>query len=148
MPIKTKTKKRERILLNDCWYALKSNGKPGVLLSRNDGWMTESAFFGMIRSALRLASKFWKPKLRHLEDVCRPYTGSNKRIKKEYQCSTCKNWQVRAKVEVNHKVPCGALVNYDDIKPFCERLFIEYGDGWEVLCLTCHQKETNNQRGV
>ncbi len=143
---KAKAKKKQRILIDGAYYTLKSNGKPGVKLTHNDGWMTESAFFGLIRSALRLASKYWKPKLAALAVRERAYTGTNKRIKREYQCEHCSEWFVRAKIEVNHKVPCGSLTCFEDLPGFCKRLFIEGTEGWEVLCLACHQICTNEER--
>lgn len=142
-----KAAKKKRIQIDGKWYSLKNNGKPGVELTHNDGWLSESAFFGTIRSALRLASKFWKPKIRYLEERSRPYTGKCKKTKKEYQCEQCRKWFVRAKIEVNHVNPCGSLKCFEDLPEFCRKLFIEIDGGWEVLCLTCHQKETNKQRG-
>jgi hypothetical protein len=99
-----------------------------------------------IRSSLRNASKFWKPALAALEAAWRPYTGTNKRIKKEYQCKACKEWMVRAKVEINHIVACGSLKSYDDVLQFLQRLFCESPSDYEILCKECHLKETKLQR--
>ena len=145
---KTTTRKkkavRERVEIDGKWHT-----KRGVHLSRNDGWETESEHMGKIRSALRNASRFWKPATKCLEAASRPYQGPDKRKKKEYQCNSCKKWFIRAKVEVNHKEPCGSLRCYADIPAFLVRLFIENVSGYEVLCKgvgSCHQKETNAQR--
>jgi hypothetical protein len=140
-----KTKKPEVVEINGQFFRVKANGKPGVELTHNANTLTESAFFGLIRSALRRASQFWKPKIIALNAKGREYTGTNKRIKREYQCDTCSKWFVRAKIEVNHKVECGSLRSFEDIPDFCRRLFVEDLGGWEVLCLTCHQLETNKQ---
>lgn len=134
-------KARTRTLKDGKWYSAR-----GVELTRNGGWETESEHMAKIRSALRNVSKFWKPAVAALEAVSRPYTGTNKRIKKEYQCYTCKKWMVRAKVEVNHILPCGTLKCYDDVPLFLTNLFCEYSESYEILCKECHLKETKRQR--
>lgn len=134
-------KARTRTLKDGKWYSAR-----GVELTRNGGWETESEHMAKIRSALRNASKFWKPALAALEAAGRPYTGMNKRIKKEYQCKECKEWMVRAKVEINHIVACGSLKNYDDVILFLQRLFCENASDYEILCKECHLRVTKEQR--
>ena len=146
MKTRAKKKKAEVVEIDGQFYRVKSNGKPGVMLTHNANTLTESAFFGMIRSALRQASKFWKPKLLALARRERAYTGTNKRIKREYQCECCTKWFVRAKIEVNHKIECGSLKRFEDIPEFCKRLFVEDVSLLEVLCLTCHTETTARQK--
>jgi hypothetical protein len=133
---------RKRIQKDGKYYTVR-----GVELTRNDGWWTEAEFWARIRSALRGMSKWWRPKLRHLEDGSRPYKGTNKRIKKEYQCERCKKWFVKAKIEMDHIDEVGSLVCVEDIPGFINRLFIEYGQGWMRLCKPCHLVKTNTKRG-
>jgi len=114
--------------------------------TRNLGTETESGHMGRIRSALRSLSRFWKPALAALNAAHRPYTGTNKRIKHEYQCAACKQWHIRKQVEINHKVPCGTLKCYEDLPGFLNRLFIEDITGYSILCKECHLTETAQQR--
>lgn len=117
-----------------------------VLRTRAGGEWTEAAFFGFLRSNLRLASRKWPPLARlALEQARRPSQSENKRLKWEFQCSTCSQWFPRKEVEVDHLVPCGALTNWDEFKTFAERLFCEV-DGLAVCCETCHQQKTNQTR--
>ncbi len=120
--------------------------KPRVVRTRNLQTETESEHMGKIRSALRRISRFWKPALAALNLVHRPYTGSNKRIKHEYQCGECKDWFQRKLVEINHQVPCGTLKSYADVPGFLERLFCEDVKKYSVLCKECHKIETKEQR--
>jgi hypothetical protein len=120
--------------------------KQRVERTRNLGTETNSEHMGKIRSALRRLSRFWKPALAALKEACRSYTGTNKRMKYEYQCDECKEWKPRKEVQINHKVPCGTLTEYKDVPSFLERLFCEDVSGYNVLCKECHLKETKEQR--
>ncbi len=117
-----------------------------AIKTRNLGTETESGHMGKIRSALRNMSRFWKPALASLESAHRPYQGTNKRAKHEYQCSECNKWHLRKDVQINHIVPCGTLKSYEDVPGFLYRLFIEDVNGYSVLCTTCHKVETAKQR--
>jgi hypothetical protein len=101
------------------------------------GRWTRARYFGFIRSALRLASRKWPPrieaKLAARRRIKRP--GRSKRQKFEYQCSGCKNWFPDKDVEVHHLEPCGTLGSYDDLPEFVRRLFCEV----ESLAVVCHQ---------
>lgn len=119
---------------------------PRVARTRNLNTETESEHMGKIRSALRRLSKFWKPALKALEAVKRPYTGTNKRIKHEYLCAGCGKWFQRKLVHINHITPCGTLKTYEDVPSFLERLFREDDKEYNILCKEdCHKKETKEQ---
>jgi hypothetical protein len=120
--------------------------KPRVARTRNLGTETESEHMGKIRSALRRLSRFWKPALKALEEVKKPYIGPNKRQKHEYECEVCKVCKIRKDVQINHIVPCGTLINYNDVPAFLERLFCEDVSGYNVLCKECHLIETKEQK--
>ena len=62
-----------------------------IIKTRNAGTMSEAAFWGFIRSALRKKSMYWKPIYDCKRNAKREYVGSNKRQKFEYQCNKCKN---------------------------------------------------------
>ena len=107
--------------------------------TRAGGEMTESRFFGFLRSGLRQMSRRWPPLVRHAMVAARRKNQSeNKRLKWEFQCATCKGWRPAKEVEVDHIVPCGSLKTFDDLRGFTERLFCE-SEGLRVLCKTCHQ---------
>lgn len=137
--------KRDRQLINGQWYTKPKRGG-ARLLPHNMGTMTESEFWGMFKSMLRSGTKYWKPKLDYLKSKSRPYKGENKRIKTEYQCEACKRWWVRAKLEVNHKIPVGGIACFEDLGKVAKALYLETLEGWEVLCKPCHLIQTNKQR--
>lgn len=132
---------RKRVEWNGMYFTPR-----GTHLARNNGWQTEAEHMAAIRSALRSASRFWKPAAAALEAASRPYTGTNKRIKKEYQCVMCLSWLVRAKVEINHIMPCGTLKCYEDVVQFLYNLFAEDVSAYEVVCKECHKGITAKQR--
>ena len=106
----------------------------------NSGTMTESMFFGMIRSALRQKSRWWKPIQECKKEAKRAYKGKNKRQKFEYQCNNCKQWFPEKEIDVDHITDCGSLKSFNDIGDFCKRLFVEK-EGLQCLCKTCHLKK-------
>lgn len=116
----------------------------------NNGTMTESGFWGMIRSTLRQKSRWWKPIAEAKKLSRRVYKGKNKRQKWEYQCATCKQWFSDKEIAVDHIEEAGTLKSGDDLKGFIERLFCEV-DGLQVLCNkrkdekeSCHKKKTDS----
>lgn len=114
---------------------------------RNAGTMTESAFWGMIRSTLRRRSMYWKPIALARKRAERKYTGPNKRQKFEYLCSKCESWFPGKEIEVDHLIPAGTLTCASDLEGFVSRLFCEV-DGLRVLCKECHRKITNENKKI
>lgn len=114
--------------------------------TRNGNTWTEAQYFSAIRSALRLKFRYYKPMQEALNKASRPYTGTNKRIKKEYKCCYCSKWVMRKDCEINHKIACGSLNNYDDIVPFIKRLTCEDVSCYEIACKSCHLEITNEER--
>lgn len=119
--------------------------KPRVAKTRNAGTMTESAFWGFIRSALRQKSRWWKPIAQCKAKSKRAYKGPLKRQKFEYQCNDCKGWFPDKLVNVDHIFPAGTLKCADDLPAFVERLFCEE-DNLQVLCSKCHNRKTQNEK--
>ena len=107
--------------------------------------MTESSFWSFIRSALRQKSRWWKPILAAKAKVKRPYIGSNKKQKFEYQCNECKHWFAEKNINVDHIIPAGTLKSAEDLPGFVERLFCEE-EHLQVLCNTCHDKKTQDEK--
>lgn len=119
--------------------------KPRVVKTRNAGTMSESAFWSFIRSGLRQKSRWWKPITQCKLEAKRPYKGTNKRQKFEYQCNECKNWFMEKLINVDHIHPAGSLNCAADLPAFVERLFCET-DNLQVLCEACHNVKTQNER--
>lgn len=119
--------------------------KPRVVKTRNAGTMSESAFWSFIRSGLRQKSRWWKPITQCKLEAKRPYKGTNKRQKFEYQCNECKNWYQEKLINVDHILPAGSLNCAADLPAFVERLFCET-DNLQVLCEACHNVKTQNER--
>lgn len=111
---------------------------------RNNGTMTESAFWSFIRSSIRKASMYWKPLQQCKLEARRAFKGAG-RQKWEYQCSECTKWFKEKDIQVDHIVDAGSLRSGDDLKGFVERCFVEAG-GYQVLCKPCHQLKTNEVR--
>jgi len=113
--------------------------------TRNAGTMTESAFWGFIRSALRQKSRWWKPITECKAKARRAYTGPLKRQKYEYQCNSCGKWFPEKQINVDHIVGAGSLNCAEDLPGFVERLFCEQ-DNLQVLCTECHDKKTKLEK--
>lgn len=113
--------------------------------TRNGGTMTESAFWIMIRTALRSKSRFWKPVNDCRYKARRPYKGEDKRQKWEYQCNICKGWYKYEQIQVDHIEPCGELRTYDDLPAFVEKLFVEV-NGLQCACNNCHSLKTKDEK--
>lgn len=113
--------------------------------TRGAGTYTESAFWGMIRSALRQKSRWWKPITICKNNARRKYQGSKKRQKWEYQCAYCKGWFTSKEVAVDHIKPVGTLKCADDLPAFVENLFCEV-DNLQVLCKKHHDEKTKKER--
>ena len=116
-----------------------------VVKTRNAGTMTESAFWGMIRSALRQKSRWWKPITQCKMKARRPYKGPNKRQKFEYQCNVCTKWFPEKKINIDHIVPAGTLKCAADLPGFVERLFCEI-DNLQTICTDCHNVKTQKEK--
>lgn len=124
--------------------AKKVVANPRVPRTRNAGTMTESAFWGFIRSTLRKKSIYWKPAAAAKAAAKRKYVGPNKLQKWEYQCNECKEWFKEKEIKVDHIIECGELRCAQDLPGFVERLFTE--EGFQVLCDGCHNIKTQEYR--
>ena len=109
-----------------------------------DTW-TEARYFSFIRSALRKAWSKYPVRYQVLNEASRPYKGTDKRRKKEYQCASCNKWFMQKEVEVDHIKACGSLQKYADLPRFVETLFCEI-DNLRVVCKPCHKDITAKER--
>lgn len=121
--------------------------KPRVARTRNDGTMTEQAYWGWLRSGLRRMSMKWRPIYGTLNDHRRVANAEDKRkwgnrITFVFQCFECKEYKPRKIINVDHEPPAGSLTCGDDLKGFCERLFVERGVNLRPMCKPCHDRKT------
>lgn len=113
--------------------------------TRNLNTMTESQFFGTIRSALRNAFRYnWEPSKVALSNSRRASQRNNKRVKYEYQCAICKQWFIREEVEIDHIKECGSLRSFEDIGPFLQRMLCENPEDYQILCKPHHKDKTQD----
>jgi hypothetical protein len=113
----------------------------------NSGTWSRARYFGFIRSALRLASRKWPPRIEAKIKARRrlKVPGRNKRQKYEYLCSVCGSYFPDKDVEVHHLEPCGKCSDYDDLPGFVRRLLCEAEDLC-VICRGCHHCVTQSQK--
>lgn len=119
--------------------------KSRVVKTRNNGTMTESAFWSFIRSSLRRRTMVWKPIAQCKQNSKRAYKGTNPRQKWEYQCNSCKQYFPDKMVTVDHINPAGTLTCANDLPQFVEKLFCEVKD-LQTLCKHCHDEKTKNDK--
>lgn len=114
--------------------------------TRNLNTWTESKYFSTIRSALRKVFQYYRPMQEALNLASRPYVGTNKLQKKEFQCNECKQWFKRADVQIDHIQELGELGCYEDIVPFIKRLTTENINDYQILCKPHHLVKTLKAR--
>ena len=119
-----------------------------------DGTMTTSAWLAFVRSTLRSKSLRWPPRTNTLIAARRPYIGSKKLQKWEYQCALCQEWfpakiGKKAHVVVDHyPKAAGSILKVEDISQFVENLFCD-SSNLRVLCKPCHDVHTlAESRGI
>jgi 5-methylcytosine-specific restriction endonuclease McrA len=114
-------------------------GKQRVPRTRASGTMTDAQFRGRIISALRNASKYWKP----IQDVRK----ASRLAKGTFLCNICKqicltkiDGENNQLIDHVHPIidPLEGFVGFDR---WIERCFVEV-DGFQALCGDCHRKKT------
>jgi hypothetical protein len=111
--------------------------------TRNGGKLTESQYWGKVRSALRKAFAAWEPANQAMKNARRPYVGPNKRQKFEVQCAGCEQWFPMKEVQKDHVEPVGSLKSANDLAGFLERLTPETPSSFQMLCSSCHGDKTH-----
>lgn len=115
--------------------------KPRVPRTHGGGTLTESQFWGKIRSALRREFRYWPPVKGCIKLSYVPGKG--------YQCESCKQlFRTQKEMAADHIIPCGSLKCWEDLVPFVQRLCPEgeVGEHGQALCKPCHQEKTNQER--
>lgn len=122
---------------------------------------TTARFWGFIRSGLREKFNRYPPKYEVLsrakrlvpilDDAGEPVLFKSGKRKGEprtinmFKCAGCGEEFKQTEVQVDHIVPAGSLRRSDDLKTFVERLFCGV-DGLQVLCSTCHNTKTQEEK--
>lgn len=103
---------------------------------------TKARYFSFIRGVLRNAFSRY-PVKHHAKKAAQEKKKGEKRF--SYRCASCRKLYPNSEVQVDHIEPAGSLKEYSDLPGFVERLFCE-AENLQVLCKTCHQKKTNEER--
>ena len=126
---------------------MKKQVKKRVSVERNinEGTMTEREFRSFIISALRNASRFWKPKIKAIQ---RAKIGRN-----QYKCELCGivwpaslphlpwNKRTRRNIQADHiERAVDPLVGWVSYDTFIKRLFVE-ASAYQAICWECHSWE-------
>jgi len=127
--------------------ARKPSKRPQVPRTRNGGTITEAAYWSMLRSGLRRTFLWWKPAQTALRAARIPYNGPNGQ-KWAFICADCNGRHLRKNVHIDHVEPCGALTDFAHVGDFVRRLTPESPDAYRIRCHSCHQKKTNEERGI
>jgi len=135
-----KKKERSRTFKDGKWWSVR-----GVELTRASGTKTEAEFWSFILSALRNATRFWKPAMDKKLEGRRLNQSSNKRLKYEYSCEKCKGWFPDKEIEIDHIVPCGGINGITKVVGWISRAFVEM-DGFQRLCIKCHHEKTQKEK--
>lgn len=131
------TKKKENTYYYEPWKDL-----PHV-------WKTKSAFFNYIRGALRWQWKRYPLKLDFKNEKAIPnFPGSgvtNPKVKKVVQCEVCETWIPQSSAEIDHRVPCGTIKDWETAGQFIHNMFCDKSN-LRCVCSPCHQTITYSER--
>lgn len=111
--------------------------------------MSDAAFRSWLRSQLRRVSLKWRPISEKRAEGEWAATDADKAkwgklVKKMNTCELCGGSFPKSKLEVDHIIPCGSLLDVArDLGPFALRLFCQM-DGLRRACRVCHQRVTNS----
>ncbi len=120
-------------------------GKQRVPRTRNNGTQTESQYWSMVRSALRSATRYWKPAQEAKLMARHKYKGKG-RQKWEYQCAECEKWFKEKDIQIDHKIPAGSLRCGEELNEFLDILTSEIHDSYQILCKECHKVKTLKEK--
>ena len=113
-----------------------------VSKTRNLGEYTEAQYWGVVRSALRNAFRYWKPLVQAKVLARRNCKGCG-RQKYEYKCASCGDWFAEKEIEIDHVNMVGSLKSENDLASFLKALTPEDVNEFQVLCKSCHRIKTN-----
>ena len=118
--------------------------------TRASGSLTEAGFRGKIKSALRKASRFWKPitECKHEARTSRQTNPKTGRLCWFSLCSKCNEEWPESQTQVDHISPVvDPFVGFQGWDEYIERLFCEK-ENFQVLCKPCHEKKTNEEKAL
>lgn len=106
--------------------------------------LTDSQYWGMIRSALRSGMRFYPAKLEVLKAAKSPCINCGKQ-KWQFKCNVCGGQFKATEVQVDHIEPAGSLLSYADLPKFVEGLYCGE-DNLQVICKSCHKVKCKEER--
>lgn len=149
-----KDSRMKRVKIDGQYFKVsEKTGKPSkVPLTRCSNTMTESDFRSWILSALRSLTRKWKPAQDAWKIDVKPNASGKGKHRIEHNCVHCNKWFPRKTkvnkmgVELDHIQTLGGLDHLSKAEQWIERAFVEV-EGYQKLCIDCHQKKTNSERG-
>lgn len=109
---------------------------------------TPAKLNSVIKGAFRSASRFYPPKLDALDEafVDVRVNKASGRMAKHRRCAQCKELFPDKMLQVDHIVPViDPVVGFTTWDEMADRLFCSK-ENFQVLCKTCHQDKTNQER--
>lgn len=109
---------------------------------------TDARLKAFIISGLRAASRRYPPKFETLNEAKTEKKTNAKtgRLAQHYLCKKCKQEYVAADVQVDHIIPVvDPVLGFANWDNYINRLFCSK-DNLQVLCLTCHQLKSNEEK--
>jgi hypothetical protein len=113
-----------------------------VARTRNGGKLTEAAYWGKVRGALRKTFAAWEPANQAMKNARRPYVGPNKRQKFEVLCAGCGCYFPMKEIQKDHVEAAGSLKCPEDLPGFLQRLTPEDPAAFQMICTSCHASKT------
>lgn len=99
--------------------------------------------FTFLRSGLRRLWMRWPARSEAIKMARIAVEGKRHRF--EVPCAKCGKLHKIKDVQVDHKIQCGSLKDWEDIEPFTRNLFCAV-EGLQCLCKECHKVKTKEER--
>lgn len=97
---------------------------------------SDPRFKSFLMAILRRASRFWKP-----SDICIEKTRISKGV---HLCPSCNQIHKRKDMKKDHIDPVVPVTGFTSWDTIINRLFVSE-EGWQALCVTCHDKKTKEE---
>jgi hypothetical protein len=118
-----------------------------------DVWKTQSEYFVWLRGQLRGIWSDYPVRTTFKEESCREVTPEEKEAKKFHpstkkvgQCTFCKEWMAKSKLEVDHKIPSDGCTNFVEAEKFLWYCARPSREDMQLACDPCHKIKTYSER--
>lgn len=116
-------------------------------------WKSPAEYFGWIRGQLRRLWSDYPVRTEFLDEQCREVTPEEKAnkvfhtsTKKVGQCTFCKCWFPKSKLEVDHKTPSDGCKNHTEAEAFLWYCGGASKEDMQLACKPCHKIKTYAER--